>query len=150
MTSFWRGLFRYEAAKVAPWLALRNSLGVAIPLILGVATAHPGSGLIGATGALNVAFSDGSDPYQHRLRRMLLATLFCSWAVIAGALSGRHPGIATPLIAICGFAAGMMVALGTEATDIANVTVVTLIVYFAQSMTTAQAFASGVAALGGG
>ncbi|HEV3196779.1 MAG TPA: hypothetical protein VGZ73_02705 [Bryobacteraceae bacterium] len=51
----------------APWLALRNAIGVAVPLAIGAA-ATPPSGLIDATGALNVAFSDGSEPYRHRLR----------------------------------------------------------------------------------
>jgi uncharacterized membrane protein YccC len=143
-------VIRYESAKVAPWLALRNALGVAVPLAIGVATGHPSSGLIGATGALNVAFSDGSDPYRHRLRRMLTASFFCALAVVAGGLSGGHQALAAPAIGACGFAAGMMVALGTEATDIANVTLVTLIVFLAQSMRPEQAAASGLAALGGG
>ncbi|HLK67758.1 MAG TPA: FUSC family protein [Bryobacteraceae bacterium] len=150
MASFWRGVFRYERAKAAPWLALRNSLGLALPLVIGVAAGYPGSGLIGATGALNVSFSDGSDPYRHRLRRMLLASLFCSLAVIAGGLSAGHQALAAPLIGTCGFAAGMMVALGTEATDISNVTVVTLIVFLAQSLSPGKAVAAGAAALGGG
>ncbi len=150
MTSFWRGVFRYESAKAHPWLALRNALGVALPLAVGAAMGYPGSGLVGATGALNVAFSDGIDPYRHRLRRMLSASFCCAFAVIAGGFSGRHGVLAASLIGICGFAAGMMVALGTEATDIANVTLVTLIVYLAQSMTPEQAAGSGLAALGGG
>lgn len=149
-TPFWRGMIRYESAKVAPWLALRNGLGVAIPLAIGVAMGHATSGLIGATGALNVAFSDGSDPYRHRLRRMLAASLACALAVVAGGLSGRHQALTVLLTGACGFGAGMMVALGTEATDIANVTLVTLIVFSAQAMTARQAAPAGLAALGGG
>jgi uncharacterized membrane protein YccC len=141
---------RYESEKVAPWLALRNALGVAVPLAIGVATGHAVSGLVGATGALNVAFSDGSDPYRHRLRRMLMASLFCALAVLAGGMAGRHQALTVLLTGACGFGAGMMVAMGTEATDIANVTLVTLIVFSAQAMTAGQAAASGLAALGGG
>ncbi len=146
----WRGIIRYESAKAAPWLALRNALGVAVPLAIGVAAGHSSSGLIGATGALNVAFSDGSDPYRHRLRRMLSASLCCALAVVAGGWSGRLQAVAAPLIGACGFVAGMMVAMGTEATDIANVTLVTLIVYLAQTMTAGQSAAAGLAAFGGG
>jgi len=111
---------------------------------------HATSGLIGTTGALNVAFSDGSDPYRHRLGRMLRASVFCALAVVAGGFSGRYQFLSTMIAGVCGFAAGMMVALGAEATDIANVTLVTLIVFSAQPMTTEQAAASGLAALGGG
>ena len=149
-TPFWRGMIRYESAKVAPWLALRNALGVAVPLAIGVAMGHATSGLVGATGALNVAFSDGSDPYRHRLRRMLTATLACALACVGGGLCGRHAAFTVPLTGACGFAAGMMVALGTEATDIANVTLVALIVFSAQAMTAQQAVSAGLAALGGG
>jgi len=147
---FWRGVIRYESAKVAPWVALRNAAGVTVPLAIGVAAGHISSGLVGATGALNVAFSDGTDPYRHRLRRMLGASVCCALAVVAGGVAGQHQALAAPLIGLCGFTAGMMVALGTEATDIANVTLVTLIVFLAQSMTPEQAAASGLAALGGG
>jgi len=148
-TPLWRGMIRYESAKVAPWLALRNALGVAVPLAIGVAMGHATSGLVGATGALNVAFSDGSDPYRHRLRRMLTASLTCALAVVAGG-SGRHQALTVLLTGACGFAAGMMVAFGTEATDIANVTLVTLIVFSAQAMRAGQAAPAGLAALGGG
>ncbi|MBZ5624785.1 MAG: FUSC family protein [Acidobacteriia bacterium] len=142
-------MIRYESAKVLPWLALRNALGVALPLGIGVLVGHATSGLIGASGALNVAFSDGYDPYRHRLRRMLTASLFCALAVFAGGVCGRHQALTVLLTGTCGFAAGMMVALGTEATDIANVSLVTLIVYSAQAMTARQAALSALAALGG-
>jgi len=149
-TPFWRGVLHYESAKVAPWLGLRNAAGVALPLAVGVAAGHATGGLIAASGALNVAFSDGSDPYLHRGRRMLSASLFCALAVLAGGLCGRNHTLTVLLTAACAFAAGMMVAVGTAATDIANVTLVTLVVYSAQPMTAEQAAASGLAALGGG
>ena len=135
---------------MAPLLALRNAIGVAIPLAVGAATGHSTIGLIGTLGALNVAFSDGTDPYLHRLRRMLGASLCCALAVFAGGLCGRNPTIAVPLVAACAFAAGMIVAVGPAATDIANVTLVTLIVFSSQAMTAPQAASSGLAALSGG
>src|SRR5258708_20448145 len=69
--AFWRSLVRFQAEKVAPWLALRNTLGVALPLAAGVATGNVSSGLVLGTGALNVAFSDIAEPYAQRARRML-------------------------------------------------------------------------------
>ena len=44
-------------------MALRNALGVAMPLAIGIALGNPSGGVMAATGALNVAFSDGKDPY---------------------------------------------------------------------------------------
>ena len=67
------------------------------------------SGLIAATGALNVAFSDGLDPYLHRGRRMLGASLCCGLAVFAGGFTQPHHALTVMVTAVCAFAAGMMV-----------------------------------------
>src|SRR5882672_1059179 len=123
-SAFWNAVLHFDTGKISPWIALRNSLGVALPLAIGVIAGNPSSGLIAATGALNVAFSDGSDPYRHRARRMLAATFFCSLAVFVGRLCGHDPSLAVGLAATCAFAAGMMVAVGPAATDIGNITLV--------------------------
>src|SRR5690349_14121234 len=73
-TAFWRSVVRFQAEKVAPWLALRNTLGVVLPLAAGVATGRVSSGLVVGTGALNVAFSDSDEPYVQRARRMLVSS----------------------------------------------------------------------------
>ena len=148
--AFWRTTFHFDRAKVAPWLALRNTIGIGVPLAVLSALGHPASGLVAATGALNVAFSDGSDPYRHRLRRMCTASVLCSFAVLTGGLCGRNYPLTVLLVAACGFAAGMLVAFGPTPTDIGNVTLVTLIVYSAQNMTAGQSLSAGLAALGGG
>ncbi|MBC7925437.1 MAG: hypothetical protein H7039_07250, partial [Bryobacteraceae bacterium] len=71
MQGFWRSLLRFETDKVAPGTALRNAIGVALPLALGGALGHVGSGLIAGTGALNVSFTDGRDSYVQRAERMV-------------------------------------------------------------------------------
>jgi len=40
-----------------------------------------------ASGALNVSYSDGSDPYPTRLKRMLASSMICALAVFVGAVS---------------------------------------------------------------
>jgi hypothetical protein len=42
-------------------MALRNALGVGLPLAAGAAPGDAGGALIVSIGALNVSFSDGSD-----------------------------------------------------------------------------------------
>ena len=69
MAGFWRSITHFEKSKINTWIALRNSLAIAIPLAAGVAAGKPGAGLIGAIGALNVAYSDGTDPHFYRARR---------------------------------------------------------------------------------
>src|ERR1700690_962038 len=77
----WKTVTRVETGKIIPWIALRNTAGVAVPLVLGLLRGQVSAGLVMGLGALNVAFSDGKDPYQQRGRRMLLASLFCGIAV---------------------------------------------------------------------
>src|SRR6266700_5699909 len=125
---FWRTVLYFDAAKTMPWQALRNSIGVALPLLIGVLSGNASGGLVAATGALNVAFSDGSDPYHRRARRMLYAGCFVALAVFAGRLCGRNHMLAVLLSAICAFAAGMMVAVGQTPADIGTITLVTLVV----------------------
>ena len=146
----WRSFVRFETGKVAPWMALRNALGTTLPIAAGMAMGHVTSGLIAGSGALNVAFSDGSDPYLRRLRRMSAASLFGALAVVAGSLSGGHPGISLALAGGTAFVAGMLVAVGGAAPDIGNVTLVVLLVYSAQTMTAQQSANAGLLALAGG
>ncbi|HKE29603.1 MAG TPA: FUSC family protein [Bryobacteraceae bacterium] len=147
--TFWHGLIRYDAQKVNPSVAVRNAIGVGIPLAVGVLLGRPAGGLLAAIGALNVAYSDGSDPYQFRARRMISASILVAGAVFAGGLAGASTPTRLAVSALCAFAAGMMVAVGQIATDIGNIVLVTIIVFSAHSMAPPDAALSGLAALGG-
>ncbi len=147
--ALWQAVLRFETAKVRPWMALRNTIGIVLPVVAGSLIGHAASGLVAGIGALNVAVADGADSYAHRARRMLAASFLCSLAVVAGGLAGGAYGM--PLILAAGaFAAGMMVAAGPAEADIGLIALVTLIVFSAQPLSSRQAFASGVVALGGG
>lgn len=148
-TPFWRTVLKFEAAKMTPWQALRNSIGVALPLLIGLLLGNPAAGLVASTGALNVAFSDGSDPYLHRARRMLFAGCFVSLAVFAGRVAGNDHMLAVLLGAVCAFVAGMMVAVGQTPADIGTITLVTLVVYSSQPTSLGKAFSSGLLVLAG-
>jgi uncharacterized membrane protein YccC len=130
-SAFWQNVIRFQAAKVTPWVALRNTIGLALPLIAGVATGQVAGGLAMATGALNVSYSDSYDPYLQRARKMLAASFFVALAVFAGALSGHHNTSAVLVAAVWAFAAGMMVALSQAAADVGTISLVTLLVYAA-------------------
>jgi uncharacterized membrane protein YccC len=149
-TGFWATVVRFDAARLAPGMALRNAIGIAIPLAVGILAHNPGAGVMAATGALDVAFSDGEDPYLHRARRMLAAALMVSIAVFIGRALGHHHAQAILLEAICAFVAGMFVAVGQTHSDIGAITLVTLIVFSASPAPFARALSSGLLALGGG
>ena len=149
--TFWSTLTHFDRTRLAPAMALRNALGVALPLAIGIAVGNASGGVMTATGALNVAFSDGSDPYLHRGRRMLSAAVFVALAVFAGRLCGRNHLLALLLEAACAFAAGLLVAVGPTPGDIGGVTLVTLIVFSASPATSfGKALSSGLLALAGG
>src|SRR5215813_13636554 len=104
-SSFWATVARFDSKLLAPVMALRNAIGVAIPLAAGLLAHNAGGGVLGATGALNVCFSDGTDPYRQRARRMLAASFFVSLAVFAGRFTGRDHALAITLEAVFAFAA---------------------------------------------
>ena len=150
LSSFWRTLTRLEWEKVVPGRAARNAIGVALPLAAGYLLGSLPAGLIVSSGALNVCFTDGDDPYRQRARRMLLGTVLVGLAVLTGTLSGHSAAISIAIAGIWAFAAGMMVAINQSATDLGVVTLVTLIVYSAQPLDPHRAVSVGLLAVAGG
>lgn len=150
LASFWRTLTLLERDKVVPGRAARNALGVALPLVVGYLSGSISAGLVVSSGALNVCFTDGDDPYRQRARRMLLGTLLVGLAVMTGTLTGSVPVIAIAIAGVWAFAAGMMVAVNQAATDLGVVTLVTLIVFSAQPMDPHRAVSAGLLAIVGG
>jgi uncharacterized membrane protein YccC len=148
--SFWRAVTRIEREKIVWGRAARNAIGVAVPLAAGYLLGSLPSGLIVASGALNVCFTDGDDPYRQRARRMLLGTLLVGLAVMTGTLSGHNAVINIAIAGLWAFAAGMMVSISQAATDLGVVTLVTLVVFSAQPMQPHQAVSAGLLAIAGG
>jgi len=147
---FWNTLVRFEKSKIIPWIALRNTLGVALPLVVGAAIGRTAPGLIAAIGAMNVSYSDGHEPYPQRARRMMVAACCCALAVAAGGLLGREHLLLILLAGLFAFAAGMMVAVTQTAADIGVMALATLIVFAAQAMAPKIALQAALLALGGG
>jgi hypothetical protein len=146
----WRIVTHVDRSKINPWQALRNTVGVVAPLIVGYAMEMPRGGLAMASGALNVCYSDGSDPYASRAKRMVASTMWCSIAVLIGGLTAHNNTIAVIAATLWAFAAGMLVALGSTAADVGVISTVVLVVYSAQPLTPWQALqAAGLALCGG-
>lgn len=150
LQALWQIVTHVDRGKINLAQALRNTLGVVAPLIVGQVVGMPRGGLAMASGALNVSYSDGSDPYGLRAKRMLASTVWCSIAVLLGGLTAQN-NIASVLVATAwAFIAGMLVALGTTAADVGVISTVVLVVYAAQPLTPRQAIeAAGLALCGG-
>jgi uncharacterized membrane protein YccC len=112
---YWRKVLQFDKGRMNPWVALRNAIGVALPLAVGVALGVPLGGLAVSTGALQVSYSDGHGPYAQRAKRMLAAGLLCAFAVVAGGLSGGNAVLAAIVIVIWAFAAALAVSIGPTA-----------------------------------
>jgi len=150
LRAFWRGVLHVDVAKMQPAIALRNAVGVSAPLAAGIALGMPLGGLAVASGALNVAYSDGHDPYGQRAKRMLASSLLCSLAVITGGLAGHHIVAAIVLASAWAIGSGMAVALGTNAEGLGVISLVVLIIYSAQSLTPERTLQAGGLAFVGG
>ncbi len=149
-SALWQTITRFEKDKLNPWIGLRNAVGITLPLAIGVAVDSVSAGVVMATGALNVAFSDSTDPYLQRAFRMLAATVMVSIAVAAGGVSALSNISSVALATAWAFAAGLLVALNTTAADLGVISLVTLVVFAAQPLTPERALYSGLLAFGGG
>ena len=148
--AFWRVLTRFDSTKLSPYRALRNSIGVVLPLVVGYALNMPRGGVVVASGALNVAYSDGSDPYAQRAKRMISSSVLCALAVLLGGLFGARPVAAMSIATLWAFATGMFVAVSTTAADLGVISLVTLLIYAVQQLTSHQTLISAGLALAGG
>ncbi len=151
-SAFWRTVKKIDKSKINNrWMALRNSLAVAVPLAVGIALGNPLGAVAVTTGALNVSFSDGRDPYYQRARRMLTWSLLGAFAVFVGSLSGNNEASAIAVVACWAFLAGMLIAVSTTAGDLGLNTLVALIVFAGRGVGTwSGALDTGLLVLGGG
>lgn len=150
--ALWRIVTRVDKNKInSKWIAFRNALATAVPLGISVALGNPLAGIAIATGALNVSYSDGTDPYAHRARRMLSWSVLGAFAVFIGSVTGRYPWAALFVTAAWAFVAGMCPAISTKAGDLGLNTLVAVIVFAARGAKPAQgALITALLVLGGG
>jgi uncharacterized membrane protein YccC len=148
--ALWRIVTHVDRSRINLAQAIRNTVGVVGPLIGGYLLGMPRGGLAMASGALNVSYSDGSDSYATRAKRMLASTVWCSIAVLIGGLAAHSNTIAIVTATGWAFIAGMLVSLGTTAADVGVISTVVLLVYSAQPLIAEQALqAAGLALCGG-
>ncbi len=146
----WQSLTHFERSRIAPEIAIRNTVGIVVPLIVGAALDYPAAGLVGALGALNVCFSDSRDPYISRGGRMLVSSVIVALAVLLGSLAGNSPAASVLAAACWAFGAGMLAALGSRAADLGGISLVTLLVFTARPLSLAAALQAGLIALAAG
>jgi uncharacterized membrane protein YccC len=150
--AFWRILKRLDRSKInSIRMSVRNALAVGIPLAIGIEMGHPLGGVAVATGALNVAYSDGADPYAQRARRMLAWSFLGALAVFLGSVTGNYHYVAILVASAWAMGAGLLVSISPRAGDLGLNTLVTLIVYAARgALSPSGALQAGLLVLSGG
>ena len=132
-------------------MAFRNAAAVGIPLAIGSFVGRPLGGVSVSTGALNVSYSDGRDPYRQRAGRMLTWSILGATAVFVGSASGEHHIAAIVITAIWAFIGGMCVAISQRAGDLGLNTLVMVIIFAARgALQPLYALETALLVLGGG
>ncbi|MDR3607708.1 MAG: FUSC family protein [Oligoflexia bacterium] len=150
MQVFFREFVFLDRSKINAWVALRNTVGVAIALGICLAFGKPVDGLVAGLGALVVSYSDSDDAYLHRARRLLASSLLCSIAVFSGILAIKSVLLATFMAIAWAFLAGLIVVLGPMITDLCIFSLVMFIIFATQPLPLDRAVTFGLLTLGGG
>jgi uncharacterized membrane protein YccC len=110
-----RPLLELNRTDTPPRVALRNTAGVVVPLVLGALTGQLAIGLAVSSGAWMTMFSDQPGPYALRIRRVLATAVGAGLSAFAGYAIGGDLYLVIPAILVWGFVGGLMVALGPAA-----------------------------------
>ncbi|MBE7189156.1 FUSC family protein [Jatrophihabitans endophyticus] len=123
-----RDAARIDRSQSDPVVALRNAVGVAAPLAIGVLLGSATIGLPSTIGALQTAFADRPGPYRLRVVRMVgTATVAAITSGLAVLASTSDVGSAA-LLLVLGFGAGLLLGAGPSATQVGTAAVATALV----------------------
>jgi uncharacterized membrane protein YccC len=123
----WGALFRVEPGRPAIGLGLRVATGIAVPLLIGLATNRVMAGSAAALGAINVGMADSGGPERTRVAAMSVAALADAAALALGIAAARSLGAAVPLMLAIAFAGGIVTLYGRVASNVGFVVTVVFI-----------------------
>ena len=126
--AFARKFWQFDSSLISKRTALRDGFAVACALALGLAAGGPTIAVIMAIGAIATAMADGPEAVRVRLVRLLVAACAAALSAFAGSVTGGHPWLALPTLAVWAFACGLVVALGVDATTVGLNSLVVFIV----------------------
>jgi uncharacterized membrane protein YccC len=131
-------------------MALRNAIGVLLPVVAGHALGQTTAGVIAGVGGLLTSYSDGSDPYRLRARRLFATAVFCACAVGLGTIAANAPPVAAVLAVGWAFSAGLCAVLGATAADLGIFSLVMFVVECTTPLPLRQSAQLAGLSLGGG
>ena len=108
-------VLRIDRSQITAFQALRGTIGIVIPLAIGVASGHVVEGVSMAGGAAIVATVGLTTTSRVRTRTMLLDCVGVALAAFVGSITGHIGWLSVLVVGIWGFGAGMMVAISPQA-----------------------------------
>ena len=111
-----------------PLAAVRCAIGVAVPLLIGLAINEPLVGVFGAAGAVGVGFGSFQGAYRGRAGVMLLAAIGMAFSVFIGSLGGHSTAATIAVAALWAFAGGLLVALSLGASYVGLQSIVAVLI----------------------
>jgi uncharacterized membrane protein YccC len=140
-----------DRAAFAPVIAVRGAAGVAIPFAIGAAVGHPTEGAVAAAGALPAGIAGFGGGQGSRANVMVATASGMAISTFVGGLVAGHLPATLVVLIVWGFAAGIVVVLGREATIIGTQAVMGLVVFgrFPSTVVSAAVHAGWVLAGGG-
>jgi uncharacterized membrane protein YccC len=107
-----QALVNFQPSQLAFGPGLRKALVVTALLAAAVATGQIYIGFMLVIGAFSLGFVDQGGSYLPRVRSMLVACVVIGISAVVGVLTGSIAWLFVLLMALAGFGAGMLVALG--------------------------------------
>jgi uncharacterized membrane protein YccC len=139
-----------DRSEISISTAVRNTIGVAVTLFLGIVCGHPLLGVTASIGALNAGFASFHGTYRCRAEVVLAASAGFALSAFVGSTIGHLVGFDIVTTALWGFAAGLLVALGRAATVVGLQSVIGLVVFSQFTFTPAVAAQEAGLLLAGG
>ncbi|HEX3823416.1 MAG TPA: FUSC family protein [Mycobacteriales bacterium] len=145
------GALAIDRTGFEPVIALRAAAGVVIPYAVGAAVGHPTEGSIAAAGALPAGVAAFGGGFRSRANTMIAAGVGMAISTFVGGIVAGHFAATTMVLIVSGFAAGIVVVLGREATIVGTQAVMGLVVFgrFPGSVASSGVHAGWVLAGGG-
>ena len=108
--------------------ALRCTVGVAIPLVVGLTLGQPLVSAFGAVGAVSVGFGSFQGAYRSRAEVMVYAAAAMALSIFAGSLAGHSAPACIAVATLWAFASGLLVAVGPAAAFVGLQSVVAVLI----------------------
>jgi fusaric acid resistance family protein len=130
--------------------ALRCTVGVAIPLLVGLMLHQPLVSAFGAIGAVSVGFGSFQGAYRSRAAVMVYAAVAMALSIFVGSLAGHSNLAAIVTATVAAFVSGLLVALGPAAAFVGLQSVVAVLIAGGFPADPPGAALRGAIVLGGG